>query len=288
MFDFRLDTFLSVCDTMNYRQSAKLLHISQPAVTQHIQYLERSYGQKLFQYEGRKLRKTRAGVILEQYARTMKNNERSMMHQLENTEIHSLSIGITKTIAEFVISKYAEKFISCEGNELSMVEENTEQLLQLLDAGKLDFALIEGGFDRNKYGYMPFSTERFVGICSATHPFADREITIQELLGQTLLCREAGSCTRAMLENKLQEHNESISHFKRNIFISNFHMILDYVKKGIGVSFVYEILAKQAGLSTFTVQDCQIDRSFFFVYRNHTGAEEKINRFMEGWHMPVH
>ena len=41
MLDFRIATFLEVCKTMNYRAAAANLNMSQPAVTQHIQYLER-------------------------------------------------------------------------------------------------------------------------------------------------------------------------------------------------------------------------------------------------------
>lgn len=287
MFDFRLETFLSVCDTMNYRKSADLLHITQPAVTQHIHHLEKSYGHKLFQYEGRRLKKTRAATILEQYARTMKINESNMMRQLENSEINNLSIGVTKTIAQCVISKYAEKFIRCEENELTLIEDNTQHLLGLIDSCKLDFALIEGIFDKNKYGHMLFSKEPFVGICAASHPFAGREVSVTELLDETLICREEGSGTRAILENKLLDCNESITHFKRSICISSFSLILDYVKKNIGISFVYEVLAKQSGLSTFTIQNCQIEREFNFVYLKHTGAEEKIHHFMEGWHVPA-
>lgn len=287
MLDFRLETFLSVCETMNYRKSAELLHITQPAVTQHIHHLEKSYHCKLFQYEGRRLKKTRAATILEQYARTMKVNECNMMRQLENSEIKELNIGVTKTIAQCIISKYVERFIKHEDNELSLIEDNTEHLLRLIDECKLDFALIEGIFEKNKYGHMLFSKELFVGVCAPTHPFANRAVTVSELLGETLICRENGSGTRAILENKLLDFNESITHFKRCICISSFPIILDYVKKGLGISFVYEVLAKQSGLSTFTIQGCRIQREFNFVYPKNTGAEEKIQYFMEGRHFPA-
>ncbi len=287
MLDFRLETFLSVCETMNYRKSAELLHITQPAVTQHIHHLEKSYHCKLFQYEGRRLKKTRAATILEQYARTMKVNECNMMRQLENSEISELNIGVTKTIAQCIISKYVERFIKHEDKELSLIEDNTEHLLRLIDECKLDFALIEGIFEKHKYGHMLFSKELFVGVCAPTHPFANRAVTVSELLEETLICRENGSGTRAILENKLLDFNESITHFKRCICISSFPIILDYVKKGLGISFVYEVLAKQSGLSTFTIQGCQIQREFNFVYPKNTGAEEKIQYFMEGRHVPA-
>lgn len=281
MLDFRLQTFLSVCDTMNYRKSAEILHITQPAVTQHIQYLEHTYGCKLFQYENRQLKKTNAALILEQFARTMKINEEAMIRQLQNTEIKKLKIGATKTIGNCVISQYVEHFISLDGNELTLTVDNTEQLLHMIDSCKLDFALIEGNFDKTKYGYSLFSKEPFVGICAASHPFAGRAVPITELLTQTLIIREEGSGTRAILENTLLDFNESISHFHRKICINSFPLITDYVQKGLGISFVFQVLAKYCGLSTFTIENCSIEREFNFVYLKNIGIEDKIKFFLQ-------
>ena len=40
MLDNRTITFLTVCKEMNYTRAAEKLNISQPAVSQHIQYME--------------------------------------------------------------------------------------------------------------------------------------------------------------------------------------------------------------------------------------------------------
>lgn len=42
MLDHRTKTFMTVCNVMNYREAAELLHVTQPAVTQHIQFLEKN------------------------------------------------------------------------------------------------------------------------------------------------------------------------------------------------------------------------------------------------------
>lgn len=42
MLDNRIYTFLAVCQEMNFTKAAKKLHITQPAVSQHIQYIERT------------------------------------------------------------------------------------------------------------------------------------------------------------------------------------------------------------------------------------------------------
>ena len=39
MLDPRWNTFLTVCETMNYTRAAERLCLTQPAVTHHIQYL---------------------------------------------------------------------------------------------------------------------------------------------------------------------------------------------------------------------------------------------------------
>ena len=55
MLDFRVYTFLAVCEYMNYTRAAEALHITQPAVSQHIRYLENMYQVKLFLAEGKKI-----------------------------------------------------------------------------------------------------------------------------------------------------------------------------------------------------------------------------------------
>ena len=59
--DQKLQTFLTLCKTMNYRRAAEQLHMTQPGVTKQIQTLEAQYGVRLFAYDGRKLCQTEQG-----------------------------------------------------------------------------------------------------------------------------------------------------------------------------------------------------------------------------------
>ena len=69
MLDFRVETFLTVCRTMNYTRAAEELNITQPAVSQHIAHLERDYGVPLFAYRNKKLQLTDAGALLRERRR---------------------------------------------------------------------------------------------------------------------------------------------------------------------------------------------------------------------------
>ena len=63
MLDFRVDTFLAVCRCMSFTRAAAALHITQPAVSQHIRALEAQYGVRFFSFEGKKLTLTDAGRL---------------------------------------------------------------------------------------------------------------------------------------------------------------------------------------------------------------------------------
>ena len=76
MLDFRMETFLAVCQCMNFTRASEQLNITQPAVSQHIRFLEKHYNTKLFRYEGKKLMLTGAGEILRNASLTMKHDER--------------------------------------------------------------------------------------------------------------------------------------------------------------------------------------------------------------------
>ena len=145
MLDRRVETFLKLCETMSYRAAAEQLHITQPAVTQHIHALEQHYGCELFRYDGRSLSRTRDAELLERTFRAMLYQEKRLRAELTRPQAAHFNIGVTKTIAEAVVAPQAARFLDA-GNTLTLDVNNTEYLMQRLNRGELDFALIEGFF----------------------------------------------------------------------------------------------------------------------------------------------
>ena len=282
MLDHRIDTFLTVCQVMNYREAAQLLHITQPAVTQHIQFLEKEYGCRLFLYENRRLEKTREAFLLEEHIRSVRQREQFLRQNLSGSGLRELKVGATKTIGDYVINEQVRRCLMQDETALTLIVDNTEHLLKLLEQNQLDFAIIEGYFDKKHFDNRLFRREPFVGICRKDHPFANREISIEELLQETIIHREEGSGTRAILEEKLQGYNESLLRFRRHICISSFKLILDLVKDGCGVSFVYEILAdSHPDIATFRLSGEPIIREFNIVTLKYSDMSEKIAWFLE-------
>lgn len=282
MLDYRIDTFLALCDCMNYRRAADRLHISQPAVTQQIHSLESLYDCKLFIYRNHRLEKTDAAGVLERYARAARLQEQSLRASLAGGGLHELRIGATKTVGDYFLGDYIFRYLNRRETALTLIVDNTERLLRLLESNELDFAVVEGLFDKDRFDSILLRREPFVGICRRAHPFAGREIGVDELMQQTIIHREPGSGTRAILEQELTGYNESLQRFPRHICISSFKLILELVKRGYGISFVYDILAdSDPELAKFTLRGETVVREFNIVYLKYADLRDKIRWFFE-------
>ena len=280
MLDYRMETFIILCKTMNYRMAAEALNITQPAVTQHIRYLEDYYGCKLFSYDKRRLSMTPQAEILLRYVQTQNYQEKKLIEKINEGKGYCFAIGTTKTIGEYVIANQVKRFLEEPGNIVSVETDNTIRILELLNQGKLDFALIEGFFDRNAYSHKLYRVEPYVGFCSREHPFAGKEVSLKDFMRETVIVREEGSGTRSILEKMLQVNNITLKDFKRVISVGSLSLLEQLVAGNVGVTFAYQVVGKQNGqLAEFSVEGLQVEREFNYVFLPDTDAEKAVEVF---------
>lgn len=242
--DQKLSTFLTLCSTMNYRRAADALHLTQPAVTKQIQALEAQYGVKLFSYDERKLRKTPQGEILERYAISLQYNDAELTRLLAEKPKTLLRIGATKSIGDYILIPEIRRYLEMPDNELYFTVDNTAHLLAQLEAGELDFVILEGIFDKRRYDHFLLRAEPYIGICAKDHPWSGKSVRLEELFSERLILREPGSGTRNILERELFQQGYGIEAFQSCVCISSFKIIRELVASGCGVSFLYEAVVK--------------------------------------------
>lgn len=277
----KLETFLVLCRTLHYGRAAEQLHLSQPAVSKHIQALESQYGVQLFSYTGRRLTKTRQGEILEQYAESLQYNEERLLEQLRKEPRRILRVGATKSIGDYVLLPYIQRFLSQSQNRIELLVDNTAHLLELLNQGKLDFVVSEGIFDRQHYDWMLFRNEPYVGICSKNHPFAGKIIPVSELFTERVILREKGSGTREILERTLLAEGYDADAFAEQICISSFEIIKTLVSDGGGISFLYEAVVKNdERLGRFLCPPLTGTHEFNVVFLKNTDAGQTAGHFL--------
>lgn len=279
--DSKLHTFLTLCQTMNYRIAAEQLHLSQPAVTKQIQTLEQALQSKLFRYDGHMLHKTEACLLLERYAISQQYQFEELQLAMADKKRLKLRIGATKTVGDYVLINAIKEYLVDPVHELSLVVDNTKHLLQMLDENQLDFAVIEGNFSRTKYDSYLLRMEPFVGICAKNDPLCGRMVSIEELLKQTIIVREEGSGTRRIFEERLIAAGYDLSDFFREVSISSFVSIKALVAGGIGISFLYHsVVAQENDIGTFTVEGITEPHPLHVVYTRNTNARSYAKQFL--------
>ncbi len=92
--DSRLKIFAVAATTLNYSETAKLLGLTQPAVTKNIRSLEREYGIQLFARQGKGLVLTYSGEIFLQRAKEILRKYKELKY--EAGILSSVSEGIFK------------------------------------------------------------------------------------------------------------------------------------------------------------------------------------------------
>ena len=273
MIDHRIDTFLSLCETNSYTETAKVLNMTQPTVTQHIQYLEKHYQVRLVSKKGKQFKLTNEGKMLQKYAKRIKaNSERitPLLHRLQKGE-EVLKFGATLTIGEYMMPPILLRLLEDKPEtKISMFVENTQLLLEMLWKGEIDFALLEGHFEQNEFDSQLLSNETYVGVCSPENPIAHESNELHDLLNQTLIIREVGSGTRDILEQSLYNQNLRVDDFNRTIEIGNMNAIKELCRHNKGITFMYQEAVKnefESGhLTEIPIKNFSISHPFSFVY----------------------
>ena len=288
MLDNRTITFLTVCKEMNYTRAAEKLNISQPAVSQHIQYMEDYYGVRLFRFIGKKLILTDAGRLLQRSLTAFHNNEIYLKEQLSfiNDKKQTLRFGATLTVGDFMIARPLSDFLSKhKGADISVTVANTKELLQKLDSGEIDFAILEGDYPKTLYNHQPYIIDNFIPICGKKYPFAAPPTRLSDLIGERLILRESGSGTRMILEHMLIENGISLEDFSNVITIGNMNAIKDMVIAGCGITFLYETAVlkelRSGIIKKLDLADCRIQHEISIVWKRDNLFEDSFKELFE-------
>lgn len=288
MLDNRLQTFLTLCETRNYTKTAQKLNMTQPAVSQQIQYLENYYQVALIKEKGKNFSLTDEGTALQAYVKTLKaNSERilPLLHRIKN-QAKPLNFGATLTIGEYTVPPILyQLFKEDPETNISMFVENTHILQEMLWDGKIDFALLEGHFDQNQFESKLISDETFIGVCSPNNDIACKTNDLKELLAQNLILREPGSGTRDILEKALYNQNLGIADFNRKIELGNMNAIKELCHQNTGITFMYREAVKkeiaEGYLKEIPIRNFRVSHPFNFVYLRNCPDKAQIEYWFE-------
>lgn len=277
--------FVAVCDEMNMTAAARILFISQSAVSQAISEMEIYYDVRLFERLSRKLYLTQAGEKLLSYARHIIGVNREAESEMRSLNKNStLRIGASVTIGACVLPKLAADFKrEVPRLAVEVTEDNTAQIEQLIMSDKLDLALVEGDVGLSDIVSRPFTEDVLVLICGKSHPLAKRSsIEPYELETEDFILREVGSGTRKTFENVMNENSLT---WKTTWTCNNADTIKMAVTQGLGVSVISQRAVcreiETGILCKVEINNIIFKRRFKLIYHKNKYLTEAMKNFID-------
>lgn len=286
--DFRLKVFISVAHNLNFTKAARELHISQPAISKHIQELETGYGVQLFERRGNRVSLTTAGELFLKHAETITESYHALkldMNLQSGTFSGVLRIGASTTIAQYILPELIAKFIKRFADiRFTMYTGNSEQTEHELASHRIDVALVESSSRHSGMKYTHISKDELVMVTSTQNKIKN-EVTIEQLKTLPLVLRENGSGTLEVIEDVLLSHNLKLSQMNILLQLGSTESIKSFLLNCPSAYAIISVsgVAKEVINNTLKIVDINemiIEREFAFVTTQ--GAQNELaERFMQ-------
>lgn len=274
MIDIRLKVFRSVATNLSFTKASQELFISQPAISKHIQELEREFSTRLFDRLGNKIQLTSAGkLLLDHSVRILKDYQRLDfdMNAMQQQFKGELRIGASTTISQYVMPEILAAFLKAYPQiKVNMLSGNSRDIESALVSNRIDIGMVEGISRQPQMKYSPFMRDELVAIVRNASPLAGRdEITVDELRTLPIVLRELGSGTLDVIEKYLHQHDCNISDLNISMHFGSTEGIKHFVEHSDSIGIVsVRSVGKDLLAGIFhlvEINGMKMDRNFMFV-----------------------
>jgi len=194
-----------------------------------------------------------------------------VMNQVNNKYEGTLKIGASTTIAQYILPKILAQFASQhKGIEITLFNNNTEEIENLLIQKKIDVGFIEGVSGKPQLKYAEIGKDELVCTVSTNHPLAEKNsCTIEDILQFPWVFREQGSGSLDILNIYLKQSGVSKKDIHTEAYLGSTESIKSYLKVSDCIGFVSiysitdEIIAGK--LKILDIDNLEMLRSFYSV-----------------------
>ena len=197
----QLQCLVAVAETCNFRRAAERCFITQPAVSSQIRQLESLLGVTLFERDKRRVAPTPAGLALADRARSILGELAEFVDAapaFRQPLSGRLALGVIPTVAPYVLpAALTTVRAKYPALELLLEERQTARLVEAVNQGRLDAALLAMEADLGDLETMPLYRDPFLLAVPEGHPLGKRSVVDEKHLeGESVLLLEDGHCLR--------------------------------------------------------------------------------------------
>ncbi len=271
-----LRVFVVAAEELNFSRTAERLHLSQSAVSQNVQSLEREFAVELFIRQGRSVRLSEAGQALLPLAQEVVNavgHMSEVMNGIEGQVAGELIVGCSTTSGKYLLPNLVAAFRhSYPLVRVGVKVMSRDEVINRLIDGRLALGVTSQKIDQRDLEYVPFFEDRVILIVPAQHRWvAYGRALPADLVDEPIILREEKAGTMQVLLEGLARHGIALDMLNPIMEIGNAEAIEMAVEEGLGIAFVSELAAAR-GLALGRVKKVEVQgldlRRTIYIARN--------------------
>lgn len=258
-----LKVFLAVAEYDSFSEAGRQLHLSQPAVSQIIQGLERQLGAQLFIRQGRTVQLTEGGQMLVSMARELLTSAQRIeqtMLSVQGEVIGEMTVGCSTASGKYLLPGMIARFRrEYPQVRINVLVTSRESVINKLLSGDVCLGVSSKQIEHHDLEYQNFFKDDVILIAPANHPWAQyRKIYPDDLLDEPMILREEAAGTREVLVDGLLKCDISPDMLNVAMVLGNAEAIEMAVEEGLGIAFVSRLSAAR-GMELGRVVEVEVE-----------------------------
>lgn len=233
----------------NLSKAAKELYTSQPAISQAIKQLEQKLGGELFYRNARGVSLTIEGEVLYRYIEqgySLIQAGENKFSELKQMTSGQLRLAVCSAVCKHDLLPFITQYsLSYPNVALQIKDEPSNQIVQMLDMGKMDIGVItQHNFDATKFHLIKTMEIHDCFVVGEKHKDLCNTPMSLHALSQShpFIMLHKGGNTRAYIEEYFSSHGISLN---PQIELGNLDLIIQFTINGMGISCVTEEYVQQ-------------------------------------------
>ncbi len=246
----QLRIFNTLARHMSVARTARVMHLTPPAISIQVKQLAEAVGQPLMEQVGKQLYLTETGKIVAAACRDIFDRLELLSQDLaavEGLRKGCLRLAALTTAQYFIprmLSAFSEEYPELD---VALFVGNREAILDRLSRNEDDLYILGQPPDSSRILAEPFAPNPLVAIACPDHPLVGRRrVTPKRLAKESFIAREHGSGTRLACESFFARHGVALN---VRLELGSNEAVKQSVAAGLGVSIVSRS-AVQAELSS--------------------------------------
>ncbi len=232
--------FLAVGKCRSLSQAARILKISQPAVSQAIRQLENGLGCRLFIRTTKGVEPTAEGNTLMGYieqAVGLVDTAEEKLASLKDLTSGELKIGASDTLCDYYLMPYLKQFHALYPEiQLQVTNRTSQETLVLLKSGKVDISFVNLPISDEQVSIRPCLDVQDIFVAGEKYAsYRNRPVSWQEISALPLILLEPASNSRRHLDTVAAQNGVVLN---PEIELGAHSLLMKFAAIGLGVACV--------------------------------------------------